>query len=307
MRGWLQRLQRGRLPPVPLRAEGEGFAMPGEAFASGEAFMALRDGAAHERLKAQWQMREQLVAACAEGGLTAVCPLCRVASAFGTPGNAESFDPREGLACQRCRVSARVRHALNLVVDGLDPATARVHLTEQASSGFVWLQRQFAHASGSEFGLDDDRRRRLQGWFEHLGGQGALVEQDVTALRFTDASLDAVGCFDVLEHVPDYRRALAEFARVLVPGGRLVLTVPFLECEQATLVRARVAADGSIEHLLPAEIHGDPVAGGVLCFYHFGWDLLDACRQAGFIRTEWVRCFAPGYALYGLWTLRAQR
>lgn len=304
---WLQRLQRGRLPPVPRRAQGDGFALPGEAFASREPFMALRDGPGHERLKAQWQMREQLVAACADDGLFAVCPLCRVASAFGTPGNAQSFEPREGLACQRCRVNARVRHALNLLVDGLDPATARVHLTEQASSGFVWLQRQFVHASGSEFGLSDGCRERLQGWFEHLGGQGELVEQDVTALRFTDASLDAIGCFDVLEHVPGYRRALAEFARVLVPGGRLVLTVPFQECEQATLVRARVVADGSIEHLLPPEIHGDPVAGGVLCFYHFGWDLLDACRQAGFRRAEWLRCFSPGHALYGLWTLRAQR
>jgi SAM-dependent methyltransferase len=100
---------------------------------------------------------------------------------------------------------------------------------------------------------------------------------------------------------------LREFARVLAPGGRLVLTVPFLETVQQTLVRARLREDGSIEHLEPEEIHGDPVSGGVLCFYHFGWDLLDALREAGFRRAEWIRSFAPEYGLFGLWALRAER
>jgi SAM-dependent methyltransferase len=148
---------------------------------------------------------------------------------------------------------------------------------------------------------------RLQRWFNDLGGQGTLNEADITALRDPDASFDAIGCFDVLEHVPDYRAALREFARVLAPGGRLVLTIPFLETEQQTLVRARLRDDGSIEHLEPEEIHGDPVSGGVLCFYHFGWDLLDALREAGFRRAEWIRSFAPEYGLFGLWALRAER
>ena len=34
---------------------------------------------------------------------------------------------------------------------------------------------------------------------------------------------------------------------------------------------------GTISHLLPPEYHADP-----LCFYHFGWDLLDALRSLGF-------------------------
>ncbi len=303
--GWLR---WGRRPStLPRQVAADTLAMPGEAWASREAFLTVRDGAGHERLKAQWQMGLQLPLACGEEGLSGLCVLCATRRRFGRPGEPTSFDVREGLACEGCGVNARMRHALSLLLEGLDRSRARTYLTEQASPGFVWLAGHAAFVEGSEFGLDDARRKRLQAWYRHLGGQGVLHEADVTALTRGDGSLDAIGCFDVLEHVPDYRAALREFARVLAPGGRLVLTVPFRETEQQTLVRARRHEDGSIEHLEPEEIHGDPVSGGVLCFYHFGWDLLDALREAGFREAEWVRSFVPEYAVYGLWALRARR
>jgi SAM-dependent methyltransferase len=37
---------------------------------------------------------------------------------------------------------------------------------------------------------------------------------------------DVVGCFDVLEHIPDDQRAVQELARAVRPGGGLILTVP---------------------------------------------------------------------------------
>jgi SAM-dependent methyltransferase len=55
-----------------------------------------------------------------------------------------------------------------------------------------------------------------------------LVRGDVTALPFADGSFDAVLLLDVLEHLPDPARALAEARRVLRPGGALVCTVPHL-------------------------------------------------------------------------------
>ncbi len=42
-----------------------------------------------------------------------------------------------------------------------------------------------------------------------------------------DASADVVLCTETLEHVLDTRQFLSEMARVLRPGGRVVLTVPF--------------------------------------------------------------------------------
>ena len=45
-------------------------------------------------------------------------------------------------------------------------------------------------------------------------------------LPFRDEVFDAVGAFDVVEHCEPEDRALAELRRVLVPGGRLLLSVP---------------------------------------------------------------------------------
>jgi SAM-dependent methyltransferase len=44
-------------------------------------------------------------------------------------------------------------------------------------------------------------------------------------LPFADASFDLAICWDVVEHVQDPERLLAELARVLRPGGRALLTV----------------------------------------------------------------------------------
>jgi SAM-dependent methyltransferase len=43
----------------------------------------------------------------------------------------------------------------------------------------------------------------------------------------TDASVDFVLCTEVLEHVPDPKGFLSEAFRCLVPGGTILLTVPF--------------------------------------------------------------------------------
>ena len=53
------------------------------------------------------------------------------------------------------------------------------------------------------------------------------IISDITAIPRPDASFDAVLCVEVLEHLPRPDRAIAEFARLLRPGGRLILTAPF--------------------------------------------------------------------------------
>lgn len=47
-------------------------------------------------------------------------------------------------------------------------------------------------------------------------------------LPFASASFDTVLCTSVLEHVHDAEAVVSEIARILKPGGRLLITVPFL-------------------------------------------------------------------------------
>ena len=57
-------------------------------------------------------------------------------------------------------------------------------------------------------------------------GLGVVRPGDICDLPFEDASLDLVLATDLIEHVDDDRLALSEIARVLVPGGNAVITVP---------------------------------------------------------------------------------
>lgn len=54
----------------------------------------------------------------------------------------------------------------------------------------------------------------------------SLETGDATALRFGDASFDFVFSFHVLEHIPDFRKALSEMNRVLCSRGGFCVGTP---------------------------------------------------------------------------------
>jgi SAM-dependent methyltransferase len=54
----------------------------------------------------------------------------------------------------------------------------------------------------------------------------AALRGTAYALPFADASFDRVIAAEVLEHLPDDQRAMAELFRVLKPGGLMAVTVP---------------------------------------------------------------------------------
>ncbi|NBC49490.1 MAG: methyltransferase domain-containing protein [Gammaproteobacteria bacterium] len=230
--------------------------------------------------------RQRITDACKQAGerfhVRGYCDACErfvdlLVDYQGTPNARVSGQPnwRERLVCQ-CGLNNRMRAAIHVFRQHCSPQpNAPIYVTEQVTPLYRWLTQHFTNVVGSEylgktipFGtLRDDQVRN-----ETLG-----------ALSFSPNSFQYILSFDVLEHVPDYRLALVELHRVLRPNGTLVFSAPFIPAHAKTTVRARVDSKGEIEHLLPPEYHGDPLSdAGCLCFYHFGWDLLDTCRAVGF-------------------------
>jgi SAM-dependent methyltransferase len=61
---------------------------------------------------------------------------------------------------------------------------------------------------------------------EQGSGDAGAMCGDALNLPFPDGAFDRVICSEVLEHIPDDRRAMEEIHRVLRPGGTAAVTVP---------------------------------------------------------------------------------
>jgi SAM-dependent methyltransferase len=77
---------------------------------------------------------------------------------------------------------------------------------------------------------------------EHLRAQGlsdrvTLGRENILELSFPDESFDYVVCWGVLMHIPDVGRAVAELARVVRPGGFLVVSEGNMSSLEATALR----------------------------------------------------------------------
>lgn len=243
--------------------------------------------------------------------VSGICQVCESVTGFGVDAASArgAGSLRESLICRACGCNARQRAAAAVLMQAVGAdRRPRVYATEQASPFHVALRRRLRGLRGSEFVTSPLRHLRLSLWLWRQGAFESVRREDVTALSFADREFDAIVSLDVLEHVPDFRAALREFARVLQPGGTLVLTVPFYADRIESRMLAKAGPDGSIEHLQPPEYHGDPLGSGVLCFHHFGWDLLDAMHASGFSTAEAVRVHDRGNGLpESLWVLRALR
>jgi ubiquinone/menaquinone biosynthesis C-methylase UbiE len=70
------------------------------------------------------------------------------------------------------------------------------------------------------FDLDERMVKLARRRLAPRGDRVKLWQGSVTKIDAADASYDAVFDFGIIHHVPDWRAALSEVHRVLVPGGR---------------------------------------------------------------------------------------
>lgn len=86
--------------------------------------------------------------------------------------------------------------------------------------------RQYADLvgpAGRAVGVEPHAGMRAEATSRGQGSPATYLDGDATALPFDDASVDAVICERVFQHLPDPDAAMREIVRVLKPGGRAVL------------------------------------------------------------------------------------
>ena len=119
----------------------------------------------------------------------------------------------------------RITDALEqrLLFDLLGPIAGKSLLDVGCSDGAI--ASELARRDAVVTGLDSDPVAIAAAW-RRAGVEGVqlwLVEGKAESLPFSDATFDAVLAVATLCFVPDAERALSEMARVLKPGGRLVI------------------------------------------------------------------------------------
>lgn len=121
--------------------------------------------------------------------------------------------PRRGIKCPFC--NSLDRHRLDWIffqrsTDLFDGVPKRMlHVAPE-----YWLADRFRAIPGIDYLSGDLRSPR------------AMVKMDITDIQYPDNHFSVIYCSHVLEHVPDDRKAIGEFFRVLAPGGWAVLQVP---------------------------------------------------------------------------------
>lgn len=80
---------------------------------------------------------------------------------------------------------------------------------------------RFAAARVDAFDLDGRMLTRARDRLRGRRDRVNLWQGDACAIPVADSSYDAVFDFEIIHHIPDWRRAVAETYRVLRPGGRL--------------------------------------------------------------------------------------
>ena len=158
---------------------------------------------------------------------------------------------------------------------GVRSAT-RALMIERITPLFDKISHSFPFVEGCEYidsNLHPGSTKKIQGI--------EVRHEDLMNLSYQDGSVDVLFHGDILEHVPDYRAALNECWRVLVPGGTLLFTCPFFDLEEH-IIRC-VLENGNVRHILEPAYHGNPMSEkGSLVYTQHGWPLIQEIKDAGF-------------------------
>lgn len=201
------------------------------------------------------------------------CPICEAPARF----IAEQAWLRDHYLCMACRSIPRQRalvHLLNL----LRPDWKKVQIHESSPS--LWFFRDHCPNYSFSYYLED---------VAPGASRNGMRCENLERLTFNDETFDLIITQDVLEHVFEPSRALAEISRVLRPGGMHIFTTPKHQDLLQSRQRARLAGN-QVTYLLEPVYHGNPIsAEGALVTWDYGADFIGlAERWSGYQTSVYV-------------------
>lgn len=182
------------------------------------------------------------------------CPVCNKSSSrfleFGAV-------PRENARCPHCESLERHRLLWLYLTEKTDLLDGR--------------PKKVLHVAPERCLLKKLEERLEDGYLTaDLEDPNAMVKMDIMHIDYAEESFDVILCSHVLEHVPDDRKALREFHRVLKQDGWAILLVPITA--KATFEDPSIVDPQERLRLFGQEDH----------VRRYGLDYLDRLREAGF-------------------------
>ena len=206
------------------------------------------------------------------------CPICQHEVRFA----ADNDWYRDSYICTSCGSVPRER-ALMCVIDEYFPDWKNLVIHESSPIGRGTSERlRTGCASYVPSQLFPDAA---------LGSDVEGVRcENFEALTFADNSIDLHVSQDVMEHVFSPAMAFREIARTLKPGGAHIFTVPIVNKQKATQIRARLNKSGEVVHVEEPQYHGNPIDDrGSLVTVDWGYDICRHIFEASGLFTHVIR------------------